>query len=107
MTDPADKLAEAARAIFSYEETCGPSCTEWDRYYEGLRSALAAYDAAKDVREADGEEFADKLVDWVATTTQLDPEKGELANVEDWRRNAKELFDLFAARKALEESHGK
>lgn len=37
-------------------------------------------------------EFAERLVDNVATATQLDPEKGELANVEDWRRNAESLF---------------
>lgn len=58
------------------------------------------------------QEFADKLVDWVATVTQLDPEKGELPNVEDWRRNAEKLFvqssvsaaALRAAREALEEA---
>jgi hypothetical protein len=38
------------------------------------------------------EQLAQKLVDWVATTTQLDPEKGELPNVEDWRRNAEKLI---------------
>lgn len=36
--------------------------------------------------------YADKLVDWVAMVTQLDPEKDELPNVEDWRRNAEKLF---------------
>ena len=40
------------------------------------------------------EEFGEKLVAWVATVTQLDPEKGELPNVEDWRRNAEKLFKL-------------
>lgn len=39
-------------------------------------------------------EFAQKLVDWVSTVTQLDPEKGELANVDDWHRNAEKLFAL-------------
>ena len=38
--------------------------------------------------------WAQRLVDHVATVTQLDPEKGELANVEDWRRNAEKLFKL-------------
>ncbi len=37
-------------------------------------------------------EFAQRLVDNVATATQLDPEKGELPNVDDWRRNAEKLF---------------
>lgn len=37
-------------------------------------------------------EFADRLVDNVATVTQLDPEKDELPNIEDWRRNAEALF---------------
>lgn len=36
--------------------------------------------------------FAQRLVDNVATATQLDPDKGELPNVEDWRRNAEKLF---------------
>jgi len=37
-------------------------------------------------------QWTQKLVDWVATTTQLDPEKDELPNVEDWRRNAEKLI---------------
>lgn len=37
--------------------------------------------------------YADKLVDWVALVTQLDPENDELPNVEDWRRNAEKLFE--------------
>jgi hypothetical protein len=41
----------------------------------------------------DAQRLAQKLVDWVATVTQLDPEKGQLANVEDWRRNAEALFE--------------
>lgn len=39
-------------------------------------------------------EWADLLVDNVATVTQPDPEKGQFANVEDWRRNAEKLFEL-------------
>lgn len=35
--------------------------------------------------------FADRLVDNVSCATQLDPEKGELPNVDDWRRNAEKL----------------
>ena len=41
----------------------------------------------------DPEWWAQKLVDWVATTTQLDPERDELPNVEDWKRCAKKLFE--------------
>jgi len=37
-------------------------------------------------------EFAQRLVDNVAAATQLDPDKGELPNVDDWRRNAEALF---------------
>jgi hypothetical protein len=40
----------------------------------------------------DPEWWAQKLVDWVATVTQLDPDKGELANVDDWKRCAEKLF---------------
>jgi hypothetical protein len=36
--------------------------------------------------------WAQKLVDYVATVTQLDPEKGELPNVDDWRRCAEKLM---------------
>jgi hypothetical protein len=45
------------------------------------------------------ERFAEKLVDWVSTTTQLDPDEGELENVDDWRRNAQALFELEVASK--------
>jgi hypothetical protein len=38
------------------------------------------------------EEYAQKLVDWVSTVTQLDTEKGELPNVDDWQCNAAKLF---------------
>ena len=40
------------------------------------------------------EEWAQKLVDYVATVTQLDDEKGLLPNAEDWRRCAVNLFTL-------------
>lgn len=46
------------------------------------------------------EELAQALVDWVATATQLDPDKDELPNVEDWQRNAKKLFALELRRVA-------
>jgi hypothetical protein len=38
------------------------------------------------------DQFAQKLVDFVATVTQLDPDKGELPNADIWRRNAEKLF---------------
>lgn len=43
---------------------------------------------SSDVAEKD----AQKLVDWVSTVTRLDPEKDELPNADDWRRNAAKLF---------------
>jgi hypothetical protein len=47
--------------------------------------------------------FAQKLVDWVATVTQLDPERGQLPNAEDWRRNAEKLFENETSAVAEEE----
>ena len=44
-------------------------------------------------------QWAEKLVDYVSGVTQLDPDKDELANVEDWRRNAEVLF-MMAIREA-------
>lgn len=51
-------------------------------------------------------EWAQRLVDNVSTVTQLDPEKDELPNVDDWRRCAEQLFDFAIAQgraEALEE----
>ena len=48
------------------------------------------------------EQWADMLVDFVAAVTQLDPEKDELPNVEDWRRNAVVLFRQAALEAAKE-----
>jgi hypothetical protein len=38
------------------------------------------------------EAFVQRLVDHVATVTQLDPDKDELPNVEDWKRCLKALL---------------
>jgi hypothetical protein len=46
------------------------------------------------------EQWADRLVCDVATVTQMDPDKGHLANVEDWKRNADAVFRL-----AMREAH--
>jgi hypothetical protein len=40
-----EKVAEAGRAIMSYEVTGGPSFPQWDKYFDDLRAAL---DAAKE-----------------------------------------------------------
>lgn len=50
------------------------------------------------VKPRSAKEWADLLVDNVSTATQLNVERDELPNVEDWRRNAEALFRL-----ALEE----
>ncbi len=48
-------------------------------------------------------QLAQKLVDWVSTVTQADPDGKGLPHEEDWRRNAEQLF-LVELRKA--EDHG-
>lgn len=42
--------------------------------------------------DAAAKRWAQRLVDNVSTATQLDVEKDELPNVDDWRRNAEMLF---------------
>jgi hypothetical protein len=39
------------------------------------------------------EQWGQCLVDHVSTVTQLDPDKNELANTDDWRRCAIALFN--------------
>lgn len=40
-------------------------------------------------------DWANRLVDNVSTATQLDVQKGELCNVEEWRLNTEKLFEMI------------
>jgi hypothetical protein len=69
------------------------------RFHDRHRGSAARPTTKRAVRRTP-EQWAELLVDNVSAATQLDVDKGELQNVEEWRLGARNLFKLAMAQAA-------